>query len=263
MTKKKDNKDTEEINARILLLILDELKAIHQRLDAAFGETSAATSEPAHAVIDLPQREPVEPIPATPPIIPDPQEPQVPPDPNAFNLTKPASLAEEVELFNTQKLHIENLMSVAKFSEAEKLAEALSAVMPFNIDAKSLLDTIRRESTAFRTEQQGRLFAEFQKSTESRQWVTARLIGEQLIERYPASYEGQTVAASMQTVCQNAHYEEARILRDRIHDMVKRKRYTEALEIAEDLIHRFPTTLAASQLQLLLPDFKRRSIPLL
>jgi hypothetical protein len=261
MAKKKDNKDTEGISSQILLQILDELKAINRRLDAALGEAPASTSEPAHAVINLPQREPAEPAAAPPPIIPEPEEPQEPQGPNAFNLPKPASPEEEAELFKTQKRHIENFMAVAQFSQAEKLAEALSAVMPFNIDAKSLLNTIRRESTAFRTEQQGRLFAEFQRATESRQWVNARLIGEQLIERYPASYEGQTAAASMQTVCQNAHYEEARILRDRIHDMVKRKRYSEALEIAEDLIHRFPTTLAASQLQLLLPDFKRRSIP--
>ncbi len=62
----------------------------------------------------------------------------------------------------------------------------------------------------------------------------------------------------MDTVRKNAHFEEARTLRDRIGDLIKRKRYSEAVEIAEDLIRRFPNTRVAKQLRALLPDLKRR-----
>jgi len=175
-----------------------------------------------------------------------------------FGLKKPGSPQERDELFAAQKDRIENMMAVAQFDRAEKLAQALLAIMPDSPEAESMLETVRRESTAFRSEQQTRLFSEFQKWTESRQWIKAQSVGEQLIAKYPASEEGQTVAASMDTVRNNAHFEEARTLRDRIRDLIKRKRYAEAVEIAEDLIRRFPNTQVARQLKSLLPDLKRR-----
>ena len=63
----------------------------------------------------------------------------------------------------------------------------------------------------------------------------------------------------MSTVRKNAHFEEARTLRDRIRDLIKRKRYSEAVDVSEDLMRRFPNTQVAKQLQSLLPDLKRRS----
>ncbi len=183
---------------------------------------------------------------------------QEPKNTDSFGLKAPTSPEQEAQLFSTQRGRIENMMAVAQFARAEKLAQALLAVMPDNAQAEAMLDTVRRESTAFRTEQQSRLFAEFQKWTESRQWIKAQTTGEQLIKQYPASEEGQTVAASMDTVRKNAHFEEARTLRDRIGDLIKRKRYSEAVEIAEDLIRRFPNTRVAKQLRALLPDLKRR-----
>ena len=151
-------------------------------------------------------------------------------------------------------------MSVAQFTRAEKLAQALLAALPDSSDAEALLETVRRESSAFRTEQQSRLFAEFQKWTESRQWIKAMAVGQQLLDKYAASGEARKVGASMSTVRKNAHFEEARTLRDRIRDLIKRKRYSEAIEIANDLIHRFPNTQVAKQLKTLLPDLKRRSV---
>jgi hypothetical protein len=307
MDKQTENTGSDDINSRILLMILDELRYIRNRMDLAIGpgQTPTAPAPPPLAAFEKTnwEAEIVEPEPApekpaktpTPPKPkpkpkpaaetkpkpkPAPKKPKPKPEPvqpaaeapktkpkapkpepkktEDFGLKKPSSPQEQDQLFSAQKERIENMMAVAQFSRAEKLAQALLAIIPDSLEAESLLETVRRESTAFRKEQQTRLFSEFQKWTESRQWIKAQSIGEQLIAQYPASEEGQTVAASMDTVRNNAHFEEARTLRDRIRDLIKRKRYAEAVEIAEDLIRRFPNTQVARQLKSLLPDLKRR-----
>ncbi|MDP6636156.1 MAG: hypothetical protein QGG42_14750 [Phycisphaerae bacterium] len=315
MGKQPDKKESQELNSRILLMILDELRYIRNRVDTALGantdplapppppNTPVIRDEAPNAEIVEPEiveaeivsdnkPEPVaspKPKAAKKPDRPRPQKTQKkaksprkpvkpdPPDPKpeqpvtaaaepaqsqnseSFALPAPSGPDEEAKLFATQKKRIENMMSVAQFTRAEQLAQALLATIPDSNDAEALLETVRRESAAFRTEQQARLFAEFQKWTESRQWTKAQTVGEQLIGKYPASEEGQTVAASMATVRKNAHYEEARKLRDRIRDLIKRKRYSEAVQIAEDLIRRFPKTQVAKQLTSLLPDLRRRN----
>ena len=289
MGKRKDIAASEEVNSRILLLILDELRAIRKRVDTALGPDNGQLAPPQPPAQRPPTPPPVEedareaeiieaeivdaqelePAAAPEPEVTEQSEPEQPQNNAAapeqprnidpFNLPAPASPDDEDKLFGEQKQRIENMMSVAQFARAEKLAQALLAAIPDSNEAEALLDTVRRESFAFRTEQQSRLFAEFQRWTESRQWIKAQTVGEQLIEKYPAGKEGQKVAASMSTVRQNAHFEEARTLRDRIRDLIKRKRYSDAVEVAEDLIHRFPNTQVAKQLRSLLPDLKRRS----
>ena len=313
MGKRTDNKDSSEVNSRILLLILDELRSIRKRMDTALGADGGTIAPPP----SIPRRPPTPPpveeevaeveiiateiveeveiLPPAPPVpkaktksapLTPPEKPKSPPKPaqappqeqaksqgetntappkqtqntETFNLTAPTSPDEEVKLFAAQKQRIENMMSVAQFARAEKLAQALLAAVPNSSEAEALLDTVRRESCAFRTEQQSRLFGEFQRWTESRQWIKAMAVGEQLLEKYAASGQAKKVAASMPTVRKNAQFEEARTLRDRIRDLIKRKRYSEAVDVADDLIRRFPNTQVAKQLQSLLPDLKRRSL---
>lgn len=280
-------------------MILDELRHIRSRMDSVLGPDSDAAAPPASSAPQRPptpaaplrepeevkivnpqpvdNRKPEPPAPPTPKPAKKPQpksEPKPKPKPKSkpkpqpqakqqdaesFKLETPASPKDAVRLFSDQKKRIENMMAVAQFTRAEKLAQALLAVMPTSDDAENLLETVRRESSAFRTEQQARLFSEFQKWTESRQWIKAQTVGQKLLEKYPASEEGQAVAASMHTVEKNAHFEEARILRDRVRDLIKRKRYNDAIEIAEDLMRRFPNTQVAKQLRAMLPDLKKRS----
>ncbi|MCY2924132.1 MAG: hypothetical protein NT031_01610, partial [Planctomycetota bacterium] len=58
---------------------------------------------------------------------------------------------------------------------------------------------------------------------------------------------------------ENARIEEVRQLRDRIADLIERKRFAEAVEAAEDVIHRFPDTQVAGQLTREIDKLRRRA----
>jgi hypothetical protein len=53
----------------------------------------------------------------------------------------------------------------------------------------------------------------------------------------------------MTTLEQNARIEEVRQLRDEMRDMIERRRYAEALEIAKDAMKRFPQSHFAVELK--------------
>ena len=85
--------------------------------------------------------------------------------------------------------------------------------------------------------------------TDGKHWRRAVEAAKKLLEAYPDSDEARRVAAGMTTLEDNARIEEVRGLRDQIRDMLERRRYGEAVEIAEGVMERFPETQAAAELR--------------
>ena len=72
---------------------------------------------------------------------------------------------------------------------------------------------------------------------------------EQLVEIFPDSPEGRQVAQKMPTLRDNAHLQEARELRDRITRLLSERQFGSALELARQVMERFPETAAAEELR--------------
>ena len=105
-----------------------------------------------------------------------------------------------------------------------------------------------RESTAFHRDQRQRLYGEVQRNADARRWGQALDAATQLVETHPGSGEADSAGAMLTTLKDNARIEEVRGLRDHIRDMIKRRRYAEAVEVARDVMQRFPDSQAAVDL---------------
>jgi hypothetical protein len=160
-----------------------------------------------------------------------------------------ARAAVQAEDIAAQARRIEELMSVASFSQAEEIARQLAARYTDSPDARALLDRVLREADAFIAEQRKRLFQEVQQSASARQWRAAFASARRLLAEHPKSLEADKIALTMPTIQENARIEEARQLRDDIRDLIQRRRYHEALGIAQDILARFPDTQAAAELR--------------
>ena len=158
-----------------------------------------------------------------------------------------------------QRRRVEELMAVAAFDRAEAIAEQLAARHPNSPEAAGLQALVRREAVAFREERRARLFGEIQRFVESRRWRRALDAARRLLEDHRDCSEGRDVLGMMPTLEENAKIEEVRELRDRIRDLVRRRRFAEAADIARDLIRRFPDTQAAIQLRQQLPRLEQRA----
>ncbi len=144
---------------------------------------------------------------------------------------------------------LEELMSVGSFEAAQAAVGALLAQYPDEPGAQALLDRVRREGRAFEAEERKRLYRDVRRLAKAGEWAAACEAGERLLWRYPDSTEAGKVAVRLATLQENARIEEARALRDDIRDMIRRRRYDEALRLADDILDRFPDTKAAGELR--------------
>jgi len=142
-----------------------------------------------------------------------------------------------------------DLMAVSSFVEAQQTADGLLLAYPSSEAAGTLVDRVQRESKAFFREQRQRLYAEVQRNADARRWRKALDAARQLVETYGDSTEADEARAMLATLEGNARIEEVRQLRDRIRDMIKRRRYAEAVNTAREVLHRFPDSQAANDLR--------------
>jgi len=162
-------------------------------------------------------------------------------------LEEARSAAESRDLAQAQR-QAEDLMAVGEFEQAAAVAEKLLARHPGSTGAIALVARVRREREAYVTEHRQRLYRKVEVEAGARRWRAALKAAEELLEAYPAGPEAESVRSQMETLRSNARIEEARELRDRILEMINRRRFSEALELARDLVGRFPDTAAAAEL---------------
>ena len=141
-----------------------------------------------------------------------------------------------------------DLMAVSSFEQAEQAARELLDRYPDEPHLAELIDRVRREGTMFHGERRDRLYREVQRHAEARRWREALDAAHRLVDAFPQSVDADAVRAMLPTIEGNARIEEVRAIRDRIRDLIERRRYAEAVEVAEDVIARFPETRAAEEL---------------
>ncbi|MHC4563022.1 MAG: hypothetical protein ACYS8X_09650 [Planctomycetota bacterium] len=144
---------------------------------------------------------------------------------------------------------ITELMSMARFDEARRQAEALARQFPDAAEGQALLQRVDREAHSYDRQQRQRLYDTVDQLCLDRRYRPALAAAEQLLETFGHSVEAAEVAARLDMLRANARLEEARELRNRVRDLIVRRRYPEALPVAEDLVRRFGETQAASELR--------------
>ncbi|MCD4825446.1 MAG: hypothetical protein K8S55_12685 [Phycisphaerae bacterium] len=161
---------------------------------------------------------------------------------------------QQQALIANQSQRAADLMSVARFDEAVKLAEQLQQQYPESSDAGHLLDRVQREADTYQGEQRRRLYAIVHEHAETRQWTDALAAAHRLTETYPESPEATKVHTLMPTLVDNTRIQEVRQFRDRIVDMMDRRRYTEAVDLARHVVENYPETAAAEELRAQMPQ---------
>lgn len=146
-----------------------------------------------------------------------------------------------------------DLMSVSRFEEAFSLAEELHQHYPHSHEADQLLSRVQREASTYRTEQRRRLYAIIQEHSQARHWKQALTGAHKLIETYPDSEEARKIRTRMPTLVDNARIQEVREHRDRMLDLMERRRYAEAVDLARQVVENYPETTAAEELRAQLP----------
>jgi leucyl aminopeptidase len=149
----------------------------------------------------------------------------------------------------TNSRKVKDLMAAGAFEEALRQAQAFHARFPDSCEARSLIELVEREANAFGAEQRRQLYSQIGFHADARRWRQALAAAHRFLEVHSRCPEADLVRAQLPTLTDNARIEEVRELRDRIRDLINRRRFPEAFELARDLVARFPQTAAAEELR--------------
>lgn len=170
-----------------------------------------------------------------------------------------ARAAAESEDVKQVTARVAELLALAAFDKAEQAVGELLTTHPQSVEASGLLARVQREAKAFAHTQRHELYGQVQSFANQRQWRQALSAARQLLERFGDSAEGEALQAQMPTLRDNARIEEVRLLRDRIRELIGRKEFADAGELAEEVIRRFPETAAAEELRGQLARLRERA----
>lgn len=144
---------------------------------------------------------------------------------------------------------VAELMAAGAFGQARQVAEDMLRQTPESPQAQALLGHVEREAASFALQQRRQLYGQVDRYCQSRQWRPALKAARQLLTGHASSPEAGEIAGLLDTIERNAHLEAARELRDQVRDLIERRRYREAVVVAQDLVARFSETQAAAELQ--------------
>ena len=170
---------------------------------------------------------------------------------SARQLAEKRDLAEALENYISQKANRE-------FDSAVRSAEALLNTYPHSIEARKWLEQIHRDREQITVEHRKALVRETQEFSERREWRRALATARTLIETYPDSPDARSIHSQIETLEFNAGVEIRQELEEQIKVLVGKGEFADAVELANQLIVRYPDSPQADALRNQLPRLRDR-----
>jgi len=154
--------------------------------------------------------------------------------------------ARDVETTSRQ---INDLVALGAWDRAAVVMRDLLERHP---DSKPVQDLSRRLSVQREkadAEQRARLMAQAQEAVSHRDWNKALGLANDVIRRFPRSEEADALREQMPTLVQNAEIQTRQQMEKQFRELMKNHDYQEALQLARELMARYPNSPQASALR--------------
>lgn len=151
---------------------------------------------------------------------------------------------------------IEELMASSSWDRAWERVRALVEGFPASSDARALHNRIQREHDAYCDTSAQRIFEGIRHDIDQRNWRQAVSRSEQLFAQFPTHRVTESLRPRLKTLRENAEIQERQELEVRIQELMHDSQFDQAIELAEDLIRRYPLSPQADSLETLLPRIR-------
>lgn len=183
-------------------------------------------------------------------------ESQFPNDPHAIGCRRDLESARretESQVVRQGKERVEHLIAIGSWEQAMASVNHLVENFPANHDARELLARIARERDVFIDTNAQTLYAELRRNIEQHQWRPALAGVQKLLARYPMHPRAQQMRQQLRTIQENADIEERQEAEVQIQEMIRGGRFRDAIDLAEEIIRRFPASPQADAIEAMLP----------
>jgi hypothetical protein len=155
---------------------------------------------------------------------------------------------------------VEDLMAVWAWDQAYAEVARFVENFPEHEEGRQLLQRVMTERDNYAESTANRLFEEIRADIERRMWRRAMANAVKLLECAPGHRKSVAIRGQLKTIRENAEIEERQEQERRIQEMIRNKQFFEAIELAEELLQRFPGSPQAETLQKLLPKMKELAV---
>jgi hypothetical protein len=182
--------------------------------------------------------------------------------PNDDDVAKARHYLEHTrKLFESETLvrsvrEIEQLMAAGAWEQAAERSRTLLSGFPANPEVQSLQARVEREFSIFQETNIQRMFDEIRHNIDNRDWRKALMHAERMIELHPHHRLTDVLHDQIKTLMDNAEIEERQELEIRIQEYLRDGQFDRAIEMAEDVIQRYPHSPQADSLKALLPRIR-------
>jgi len=164
--------------------------------------------------------------------------------------------AAEGETWERARDRVTDLISVGSWDKAMSAAAEFVENFPAHTEGRHLLTRVRREHDIARDTKFQRMYEEVQADVDRRSWREALEGAQKLLELYPNHARANKIRQQLKTIAQNAEIEERQEHEIRIQQLVRGRRFAEAVELAEDVMKRYPGSPQAQSLDQMLPKLR-------
>ena len=166
--------------------------------------------------------------------------------------------AERADIDDARR-KIDELIAISAWPRAEELAVELLDRHPDAAEARHLANRVVRQHRRFDDEQRLIAYAEVQRHTSRKQWKKAVESARTFIERFPKSIEAEALRVQIETLAANAEIEDRQEVEGQFKALLKQQRFAEALDLARDIIRRYPNSPQAEALENQLPRLEAKA----
>jgi uncharacterized membrane-anchored protein YhcB (DUF1043 family) len=162
----------------------------------------------------------------------------------------------EQETMNASVMEINDLVGGADWENAMRKARQLVQGFPTSGEARAVLERVQRDHEQHCQTTAQRLFDDIRQDVDRRMWRAALSRAKRLLECFPDNRLAEQIRGQMKTLGENAEIEERQELEVRIQEMIRGNQLSEAIDLAEDVIRRFPNSPQADSLDAMLPRIR-------
>ncbi|HVT89275.1 MAG TPA: outer membrane protein assembly factor BamD [Tepidisphaeraceae bacterium] len=164
-------------------------------------------------------------------------------------------LVEEETMQRSTAL-IEELVASASWERAWEAVLDLVEGFPTSRQAKDLHERVQTEYSTWCDINAQRLFEGIRVQIDLRNWRQAYKQAESLLEQFPNHRVAETLRNQINTLRDNAEIQERQEMEVRIQELMHDGQFPAAIELAEEVIRRFPDSPQAESLETLLPKIR-------
>jgi hypothetical protein len=170
----------------------------------------------------------------------------------AQNRYHEARVAAENLAFDRVRQTTMDHLALSAWDRAIETVRTFTLQYPDSVKGKEFAERLVQQRQEYMDRTAGELFDDVRSNTEQRSWRRAYDAAKRLLEKCPDHPRANTVKGQLDILKENAETEQRNAMESRIKEMIRAKRYPEALELAGELKSIYPDSAQAQIAQQLI-----------